>query len=434
MSNVAVTALRSRRAAATLIAVAVTAAGCSAPPPPVAELPPPEVTVAVPVQKELANYLEFTGRTEAIESVELRARVDGYLVSVNFEEGEDVQEGQLLFEIDPRPYQAALKAAEADVASAEAELKKAQADVNRDRLAFEKQAVSQMQLDTSVALAGIAEARVEAANAAVENAQLDVGFTKVMSPVSGRVGRALITKGNLISSGAADTPLTTVVSVSPVDVYFDIDERSLLRIKRRMRGTDPALRPGSVREANVPVDIQLADEDDFLHTGYLDFADNQIDPDTGTIRVRARFANEDDFLHPGMFVRVRLPISEPGPRLLIPERAIGTDQGQRYVLVVKDDNTTERRDVVLGVRQAGGLRIVDSGLELGERVIVEGLQRVRPPAPVKPLEAPVSAAGGDDSSESSPEATPEEPGDAASDAEASSEADADSDADTDSAS
>lgn len=426
MLNAAVVTLRRNLIAAALVSIAMIGVGCSQPPPPIAKLPPPEVTVAVPVQKELANYLEFTGRTEAIESVELRARVNGYLVSVNFEEGEDVEAGQLLFEIDPRPYEAALRAAEADVASAEAEQKKAQADVNRDRLAFEKQAVSQMQLDTSVALEGIAAARVAAAEAALENAKLDVGFTKVVSPVTGRVGRALITKGNLISEGQADTPLTTVVSVSPVDVYFDIDERSMLRIKRMMRKQDPALRPGSVREADVPVDIMLADEDDFMHTGRLDFTDNQIDPDTGTIRVRARFGNEDEFLHPGMFVRVRLPISEPAPRLLIPERAIGTDQGQRYVLIVKDDNSTERRNVELGVRQGGGLRIVESGVAAGDRVIVEGIQRVRPPAPVEPVDAPVPESSGDE--EVSPEATPE------SQEDTETETESDTDSGTDSAS
>ena len=405
MLNMAVLSMRRALAATTLITIGIVGTGCSTPAPPIAELPPPEVTVAVPVVRELSDYLEFTGRTEAIESVEMRARVSGYLVAVNFEEGEDVSIEDVLFEIDPRPYEAALQAANAAVASAEAELKKAQADVNRDRLAFEKEAVSQMQLDTSVALEGIALAAVDAAKAEVETAKLDVEFTKVVAPVNGRVGRALITKGNLISAGQTDSTLTTVVSVSPIDVYFDIDGRSLNRIKRMVQEKDPELRAESVREANVPVDIRLEDEDEFLRHGQLDYVDNQLDPETGTIRVRARFANEDKFLLPGMFVHVRLPLSKPESRLLIPERAIGTDQGQRYVLIVKDDDSTERRDVVLGVRHSGGLRIVDSGISAGERVVVEGVQRVRPPAPVSPQDAP--APDVPDAEEVSPEATPE---------------------------
>lgn len=392
MVNVVISALRFGSVLSIAACLLILGAGCGAPPPPMAEIPPPEVTVTVPVQQELTNFMEFTGRTEAIENVEVRARVTGYLVAVNFEEGEDVSAGDVLFEIDPRPYEAAHQAAVAAVASAEAELKKAQADAKRDRQAFEKGAVSEAQRDTSAALEGIASAAIDAANASLKNTELDLEFTKVKAPVSGRVGRALITKGNLISSNQVDSVLTTVVSVSPVDVYFDIDERALLRLQRKMREQDPDLRPESVREANVQVDIQLADEDDFPHHGLLDFANNRIDPETGTIRVRARFPNEDEFLHPGMFVRVHLPYGDSGMKLLIPERAIGTDQGQRYVLVVKDDNSTERRDVTLGVRHGGGLRIIESGLIGDERVIVEGIQRVRPPAPVTPRDIAVQAA------------------------------------------
>lgn len=392
MFNVVISTLRFGSASSIAACILILGSGCGAPPPPVADLPPPEVTVTVPVSKELTNFMEFTGRTEAIENVEVRARVTGYLVAVNFEEGEEVSAGDVLFEIDPRPYEAAHQAAVAAVSSAEAELKKAEADATRDRKAFEKGAVSEAQRDTSAALEGIASAAIDAAKADLKSAELDLEFTKVKAPVSGRVGRALITKGNLISSNQVDSILTTVVSVSPVDVYFDIDERALLRLQRKMREQDPNLRPESVREANVQVDIQLADEDDFSHHGVLDFANNQIDPETGTIRVRARFANEDEFLHAGMFVRVHLPYGDSGKKLLIPERAIGTDQGQRYVLIVKDDNSTERRDVTLGVRHGGGLRIIESGLKGDERVIVEGIQRVRPPAPVAPTEIAVQEA------------------------------------------
>ncbi len=366
-------------------------AGCSTPPPPVVEMPPPEVTVTTPVEMEIVEYLEFTGRAEPIEEVEIRAQVTGYLMDVKFEEGEDVKAGDLLFEIDPRPYEAAVKAAEADLARAEAELEKASADAERDRLAFEKEAVSAQERDMSAAMEAIATAEVAAAKAALENAQLDVEFTTIKAPVGGRVGRALITKGNLISQSQLDSALTTVVSVTPMDVYFDIDGKSLNAIKKkRMREQDPKLRRSSVREAEVEVLIQIGEDS---RQGLLDFADNNMDSDTDTLRLRARFGNEDEFLHPGMYVpQVRLPIGKPLPRLLVPERAIGTDQGQRYVLVVNDDDSTERRNVSLGKRHTGGLRIIADGLESGERVIVEGIQRVRPPAAVSPVKAKEKAA------------------------------------------
>ncbi len=392
--------------------------GCSRPESVVAPLPPPEVLVTTPKQMDLPRFLEFTGRTEAIEAVELRARVAGYLTAVHFREGEDVEAGDILFEIDPRPYEAALKAAEAQLASAEAELKKAQTDVARDRRAFEKEAISAQQLDTSIALEGIAAAAVEAARAAIDRAKLDLEFTKVVSPVSGRAGRAMVTRGNLVSSGETSSPLTTIYSVSPIRVAFDVDERALLKIQRQMmqqRAEDASRKPEtesqdddrsespreageSLEESRIPVFVRLADEQDFVHEGRVEFADNRIDPDTGTIRVWARFANEDRLLHPGMFVRVRLPVSDVQTRLLIPERAIGTDQGRRFVIVVHEDNSTERRDVQPGPRHTDGLRIIDEGLKPTDRVITEGVQRVRPPAPVQPVDA--SSPSGDGEPES----------------------------------
>lgn len=379
-----------------LCSVCLPELGCTPSAPPVAELPPPEVTVSAPVEKEFAEFLEFTGRIEAVENVEVRARVSGYLVAVNFQEGETVEAGDVLFEIDPRPYEAALKAAEAELAGAEAALQKARADIARTRQLYEQQAASQQQLDTAVALEAVASASVEAAAAALENARLDLAFTKVIAPVDGRVGRALITKGNLISPSQLDTPLTTIVSIKPIDVYFDVDERSLLQIQRRIREQDPDSRPSNVREAEWPVSVQLADEQDFSHRGLIDFTDNRVDPGTGTIRIRGRLPNDDEFLHPGLFVRVRVPVGESRKRLLVPERAVGTDQGQRFLLIVNDDNSTERRNVTLGVRYEGGLRVIEQGLAGGEKVVIEGIQRVRPPAPVTPKEIAAQEPAGQD--------------------------------------
>jgi len=362
-------------------------AGCSQRMPGVAETPPPEVGVAQPVEREFSDFVEFTGLTEAAQHVEMRARVSGYLLSVNFDEGEDVTKDQLLFEIDPRPFEAALDAAQAQIAQWDASLDKATATAARITKLRESEAASPEQLDEAVAEQAVAQANLDGAKAAVRDAELNLGFTKIKAPFDGRVSRAMIKAGNLISPGALDTtPLTTVVSIDPMHVYFDMDERTFLMLQRQGRKDQPereGKRP-KLSEMKWPAFIGLAIEKGFPHEGVLDFVDNRVDPGTGTLKVRAAFDNKDRLLTAGLFVRIRLPTGEPRKRVLVPERAIGTDQGQKYLMVVNDDDTTEYRPVTLGSRTEDGLRTIDEGLQAGERIVVDGIQRVRPGMKVNP--------------------------------------------------
>lgn len=361
--------------------------------PPVAEVPPPEVGVSQPIEREIADFVEFTGLTEAAEEVDVRARVSGYLMSVNFVEGEDVSKDELLFEIDPRPFEAALDAAKAQVAQWKAALDKATATAARIEKLRESEAASPEQLDEAVAEKAVAQANLDGALAAVRDAELNLDYTKIRAPFDGRVGRALIKAGNLISPGTTSTtPLTRIVSVDPMHVYFDIDERTLLRVQQESRRQRPELKEKKVSEANWPVSIGLAIEKGFPHEGVLDFVDNRVDPSTGTIRVRAKFDNKDRVLTSGLFVRVKLPTGEPHMQLLIPERALGTDQGQKYVIVVDEANHAEYRPVTLGTRTSDGLRIVTEGLQAGETIVVDGIQRVRPGMQVNPQEVDVDSA------------------------------------------
>jgi len=376
---------RALRCVLVLLAVSF---GCSQRVAPVSEAPPPEVTVNQPTEREFAESVEFTGRTRAVEDVEIRARVSGHLLSVDFTEGEEVEKDQVLFQIDPRPFQATLEAAVAEVARVEAALAKATADLARNQQLRDNDAITEQQLDAAIAQEGVASASVDGAKAEVTRAQLDLDFATILAPVSGRVSRAFVTKGNLISTGAAGAePLTTIVSVDPMHVFFDVDERSLLRIQkenreqRKKEGGD--LNP-KLADVKWPVNIGLANEVGFPHKGVLDFVDNRVDANTGTIRVRARFDNQARYLIPGLFVRVQLPTSEPRNHVLIPDRAVGTDLGQKYLMVVDEKNVAQYRNVTLGVRTPDGLRIVEKGLSPGESIIVDGLQRARPGVTVDP--------------------------------------------------
>jgi len=354
---------------------------------PVAKIPPPEVTVRQPVQRSLRQYAEYTGRVEALESVEIRARVTGYLDEVKFVEGDKVAEGTELFVIDQRPFHAVQKAAMAEVERLDALLKKTKADLDRMTLLFEKGATTQSDLDAATAAWLESQALLDGAKAAVERADLDVDFTTIRSPVAGRVSRAIITKGNLIAADqAGGSPLTTVVSVDPMYVYFDVDEYTLLEVMRRAREEAPDTRPSRVRDRKISVEIGLGNETGFPHTGTIDFADNRVDPDTGTMRLRGQFQNDEEFLIAGMFVRVRLPIADPTAQVLIPEYAIGTDLNQKYVWVVDvdGDNKAEKRTVTLGMRTEDGLRAAETGLAAEEWVIVNGMQRVRDQGVVDP--------------------------------------------------
>jgi RND family efflux transporter MFP subunit len=359
--------------------------------------PPPEVSISQPVEEPVQEALEFTGRTSAVESVEVRARVTGYITKVDFVEGARVNVGDLLFEIDPREYEAAVLRAEGQVARLRSQLARTQAEVGRNQALRPSGAASARELERAIADQGAVEGELKANLAQLETARLDVEFSKVTAPVAGRVSRAEITAGNLVVVGATGGPLlTTVVSLDPIYVNFDADERALIRLRKASIARDGVSTPENVRNAALPVFVGLADEPDFPHKGTINFLDNQVDPSTGTIHVRAVLENKDGLLTPGLFVRVRMPVSEPKPGLLVTDRAIGTDQDRKYVLVVNDKNVVEYRQVKLGGVH-GGLRAVAEGLAPGDWVIVNGIQRARPGATVAPQKVsmrPAPPAGG----------------------------------------
>jgi RND family efflux transporter MFP subunit len=346
--------------------------------------PAPEVSVSQPVEEPVQEVLEFTGRTSAVDTVEVRARVTGYIAKVDFTDGALVKTGDVLFEIDPREYQATLDRAEGQVVRLRAQLARVESEVARNVALRPSGAASARELERAIADRGAVEGELKAALAQLELARLDLEFTRVTAPVAGRVSRAEVTQGNLVVVGAAGGPLlTTIVSLDPMYVDFDADERALLRLRKARIVSDGAATPESIRAAQIPVLVALADERDFPHHGTLDFVDNRVDPSTGTIHVRAVLPNPDRLLTPGLFVRVRLPVSEPRPGILVTDRAVATDQDRKYVLVVNDKNVVEYRPVKLGGLH-NGLRAVAEGLTPGEWVIVNGIQRTRPGATVSP--------------------------------------------------
>jgi membrane fusion protein, multidrug efflux system len=333
-----------------------------------------------PIIRNVVESDEYTGRLEAVESVEIRARVNGYLQSVHFTDGAIVKKGTLLFVIDPRPYQAELNRAKAQLEQAIARFERTQKDFARAQQLVKSRAISQEEVDTRSTDQREAQEAVQAVRAAVEAARLNVEFTQVKAPISGRISRHLVTEGNLINGGTAEsTLLTRIVSLDPIYGYFDVDERAFLKYTSLWRN---GTRPGS-REVNIPVDLGLADETGFPHQGRFDFIDNRLDPNTGTMTGRAVFPNPDLTLTPGLFARMRLPGSGQYEALLLPDEAIGSDQTQRFAFVVNDQNTVEYRQVVLGP-MIDGLRVVRNGLKPEEWVIVNGVQRVRTGAKVDP--------------------------------------------------
>ncbi len=360
---------------------------CKTATPAAPHMPALPVTVSRPVERPVREWFETTGRVEAVEQVEVRPRVAGYLVAVNVEDGAEVKAGDVLFEIDPRPYEAAAHSAEADVARLEATLKKSQSDVDRNRKLRPEGAASERDLENAVWGAESAEAELKAARARLEQAQIDLGYTKVKAAVTGRVSRRNITVGNLVQAGTNDSNLLTVlVSVDPMYVSFHVDEPVMLRYQEYYRRTRPDVPPAEVKQLAIPVEIGLANETGYSHTGIVDFVDNRVDSSTGTIRARAVFANPDRILTPGLFVRVRVPFGDPQPSLLVPEVAIGSDQATKFVMVANPENVVEMKTVDLGPTTDDGLRVVRKGLEAGDRVIVNGLLRARPGAPVAPHE------------------------------------------------
>ncbi|MCI0461702.1 MAG: efflux RND transporter periplasmic adaptor subunit [Gemmataceae bacterium] len=354
--------------------------GCAPAPaegPPATPIP---VTVSHPVERDVTDYADFTARTAAVHSVEVRARVWGYLDKVNFKEGELVQKGDVLFEIDPRTYQAALAQAEGNLMAMQARLTRLDADLARAQRMVGQGAIAREEYDKIAGDRGEAVASLEALRAAVQQAKLDLEYTKVTAPVRGRVSREFVTVGNLIQSGQnGGTPLTTIVSVDPMYAYFDVDERTVLRVRQLIREG----KAKSARETEVPVALGLATDEGFPYQGTINFVDNQVNPKTGTLRVRGVFPNQDEALSPGMFARVRVPIGQSHPALLVSDRAIDNDQGQKILYVVNENNEVVSRPIRVGALH-DGLRAIEDGLKPGERVIVNGLQQVRPGVTVVP--------------------------------------------------
>jgi RND family efflux transporter MFP subunit len=342
--------------------------------------PPPQVSVAQVLERRVKDWDEFTGRLQAIETVEIRPRVSGYIDKVAFIEGSQVKRGALLFVIDPRPYQAEYDRAGADVKRFKTALELGRIELARVQRLKDSGAVSEEELDERKSTVAQAEANVAGSEAALETAALNLNFTRVTSPIDGRASRAEITRGNLVTGGInGGTLLSSVVSIDPIYLYFDADEQSYLRYSKMAQTGE---RPSS-HEGGNPVQIGLANEEGFPHSGTMDFVDNQLNPQTGTIRARAVLQNKDGQFTPGLFARVQLLGSGEYSAILIEDRAVNTDQSQKYVLVLGAKDTIEYRKVTLG-RVIDGLRIVRQGLKAGDVIVVNGAQRVHPGVTVTP--------------------------------------------------
>src|SRR2546425_5049105 len=355
--------------------------GCARAPSEAPTAAPIPVTVSYPVERYVTDYADFTARIAAVDSVEVRAHVWGYLDKVNFKEGALVKKGDVLFELDPRPYQATLNQAKAKVAQDEAQLNFDEAEYQRNLKLVGTGAVSRSDLDKTAAARGVDIANIAADKAVVTSRQLDLEYTKVLAPISGRASRFIVTVGNLVQSGdqAGGTLLTTIVSVDPMYAYFDVDEHTVLRVRRLIREG----KAKSARDGELPVWLGLANEDGYPHRGTINFVDNQVNPRTGTLRLRGVFPNKDEALAPVYFARVRVPIGFAHQALLVSDRAFDTDQGQKILYVVNEKNMVVARPVRLGALH-DGLREITDGVKPGERVIVKGLQQVRPGITVEP--------------------------------------------------
>lgn len=361
--------------------MAVILPGCKpAEPEQAMQMPVLTVQVQKPIEREVIDYNTFTGRTGAIETVQVRARVTGYLDKIHFKDGDLVRKHQVLCEIDARPYKAAYDQAVALWHQSEAHRDRLTRDYERARLLLSKQAVSQEDYDKYNGDLREAEAACNSAQAAVAAAKLNLDFTQVRSAVTGRISRRMVDRGNLIK--ADDTILTNIVTQDPIYAYFDVDDLTFREINKQRK----AAKSGSVSTALPPVMLKVTGEPDYTHPGQIDFVDNQLDAGTGTMRMRAVFPNKDGSLVPGLFARVRVPVGQPHRAILVPDRAVDTDQGRKILWVVDKDDKTQPRLVELGRlhTELGALREIASGIKPGERVVVDGLQRVRKDMKVKP--------------------------------------------------
>ncbi|MFV3130707.1 efflux RND transporter periplasmic adaptor subunit [Niveispirillum sp. KHB5.9] len=338
----------------------------------IAAAPAVEVDVAPVVARKVVDWQSYSGRLEAVERVDVRPRVSGTITEIHFKNGAQVKKGDVLFTIDPAPYRAEVSRAEAQLAAAQARVRFAGAELERATKLVADSTITRRTMDEREHNARDAQATLRGAQAELEVARLNLGYTSVVAPIAGRVSRAEITVGNVVAAGAGAQSLTTLVSVSPIYASFDVDEQTYLRHIASVKD-----------QAGVPVQLGLANEAEYSRNGTIDDVDNRLDPVSGTIRVRARFDNPDGLLVPGLYARLKVGGSDPQPAVMVDERAIGTDQDKKFVLVVGDDNKVSYRPILLGSRQEG-LRIVTGGLQPGERIIVNGIQRARPGDVVKP--------------------------------------------------
>ncbi|MFG1237448.1 efflux RND transporter periplasmic adaptor subunit [Xanthobacter autotrophicus DSM 597] len=377
-------------AAVPVLALALALAGCGQP---TAQQqgapPPPQVTVATPTSANVTDTDEYVGRFVAIDEVNVRARVSGYLDKIGFTDGQMVKEGDVLFTIDQRPFKIAVDQAQANLAQAKANLDFTKADLERARTLLEDKtsnAISKQAFDQRTQAERTAAAIVQSQEAQVRSAQLDLGFTEVKAPVSGKIGDRRVSVGNYVTGGTGGTPtlLAVIVSTDPIRFEFTIDEASLLRLTRRQGGTD---------FKGEPVTLRLIDDKDFVHKGKLDFLNNVVDRETGTIRGRAVFDNKDGLFRPGMFARLRLQSSDPYQALVVPDVAIGTEQVKKFVYVVGPENKVSQKFVTLGPLQ-GDMRVIREGLAPDDKVVVNGLMRVRPGVTVTPQAAGAQPAAG----------------------------------------
>lgn len=360
----------SLRLCCALLLISLAPLGCGRKEAAPAATPLQKVKFVTPISEPVQQSEEFPGRTGAVEMINLRSRVTGYLDKIAFEDGAHVKAGDLLFVIDDRTYAAEEARTKAAIDQYQARVNRLERQLTRAQEVFEKKAISQDQFEAIRYDLNEAQAALQATIAAHDLAKLNVEFTRIEAPVAGRISRRLVDTGNLVM--ANDTPLATLISLDNVYVYFDMDERTVLRLRRLMQqGKIP-----SPATSKVTVDIALADSDRFDLSGTIDFEDNQVDASTGTLRVRAVVPNPNGLLSPGLFVRVRYPIGEPSTELLIPEESLGSDQGRPFVYVVNPDDKVVYRAVEVG-QQVGAKRVIHSGLERDERVVVTGLQRVR---------------------------------------------------------
>jgi membrane fusion protein, multidrug efflux system len=372
-----------------IVLVAVALSGCGDKPAPQAANPPP-VTVAQPTKRTVTDWDEFTGRFEAVEEVQVRARVGGFVTSVEFRDGAIVHTGDLLYVIDSRPFEAVAEQADGQLSDARAKAELAKRELDRGLSLVQTSAVSEQVVDQRRQALQAANAAILQAEGALKAAQLNIEFTHVAAPIDGRASRHLVSVGNLVQgSDGGSTLLTSIVSLDPIYIYFDMDEATYLRNNRLwFEGKRP-----SSRDTPNPVQVTLSGEAKPSHDGKMDFLDNRLDLGTGTLRGRAVIPNKDLSVLPGQFGRVRLIASAPYEALLLPDSAIATDQSRKIVFVVKDDDTVEARPVTLGPLD-DGLRVVREGLKPEDRVVVDGLQRVRVGAKVSPHAAPAAPAGG----------------------------------------